>query len=222
MVLGGLAVLTAVFAVSTSLSLSRLQVRRADYVLSLTQQTYRDILQQVIWKCAEAPCPSTMTFTQMGGGYTVTLVDVGGLIDLNTVSPALLERLYDDLGIDAAQAKRFRDWRRMPHRLLRVSDFARLTGLPMEQWERLGQVATVYSGRTGIAPDVAPLAVLQIAAGPDGSLDTLKESVPPEFRTAPSGTNFQVLVDRAGQRLVLIGAVHLPAGSNAGRVLWMK
>ena len=70
-------------------------------------------------------------------------------------------------------------------------------------------IATVHSGRHGIAPDVAPAGVVALLGVAE---------LPPTWLSPPSGVNYAVgLHEGTGARR--IGVVHLGQGAGDGRVL---
>ena len=98
-------------------------------------------------------------------------------------------------------------WRRSGRRLLRASDFLRVTGAGQDRLADLQAIATVHSGRRGIAPDVAPAGVLETLGAND---------LPPAWLSPPSGVNYAVGVGGSAR---WIGVVHLGQGVGDGRVL---
>ncbi|WP_208353366.1 hypothetical protein [Pseudaestuariivita rosea] len=203
-VLFSLAVLTVLLAVASERTMTRLQEASLDRQVALTGHTNRDTLRLSM---------ALLTNNQPPATEDIRFQDVGGLIDLNTASPDLLELLFDDLTETSADRdaalRAYRDWRRLGRRLIRVEDLPRITGLPWQVTTRLHQIATVQSGRTGIAPDVAPLAVLELVTSQTGTRDQLSELVAPAFSTPPSNANY--VIYRDGR---LIGAVHAPQGGT--------
>ncbi len=99
-------------------------------------------------------------------------------------------------------------WRRAGRRLLRVGDFLRVTGAGQDRLAELLAVATVHSGRRGIAPGVTPQGVLAIL-GPD--------ELPPAWLSPPSGANYAVIL--LGERVRRVGLVHVGQAVGDGRVL---
>lgn len=85
---------------------------------------------------------------------------VTGLVDLNTASPELLNLLLEGYGLPQARINQaletFQFWRGEGRKLQRVSDFGRVSGLTVNELPDLSKLATVFSGRDGIAIDQAP------------------------------------------------------------------
>jgi len=93
--------------------------------------------------------------------------------------------------------------------LLPAWDFLRVTGAGQERLAELQAIATVHSGRHGIAPDVAPAGVLALLE---------RAELPPTWLSPPSGVNYAVgLREGTGPRR--IGVVHVGQGVGDGKVL---
>ncbi|MEM1145767.1 MAG: hypothetical protein AAGI88_24600 [Pseudomonadota bacterium] len=214
-----LAVLTILFSTASVRSVNHLRNAAVDLELAIENAQRMDVLRLA---ARHANIDGENAFTMVIGDveWTLQFQDVGGLIDLNTAAPELLERLVLDLSGDAFIAAealdRYQDWRRAGRRLARTSDFLRVTGLAQEHRERLRRVATVYSGRRGIAPDVAPLEVLRIVTGPDGDREDLIGQLDGGLISARSGRNFMVKTNGAGE--VVLGNIN-KMGETSYRVL---
>ncbi|MFZ5963013.1 hypothetical protein ACOXXX_08695 [Thalassococcus sp. BH17M4-6] len=159
----------------------------------------------------QASIETRLTVPWLGGEAVLRLQDVGGLVDLNTAGVELMEALAAAMDIPPEALQRYRDWRRTPHRLQSVRDFGRVAGLDWHVSQALTGIATVHSGRFGVAPDVAP----------DRLLDLLGGEIREEWRSAPSGAIYEVRIDSAGQSR-LLGIVALGSGSSQGRVLELR
>ena len=122
------------------------------------------------------------------GDVTLRMIDVGGLIDLNTGTPGLIELLIEEFGGGPEEMVAYRTWRREGRRLARVEDFARVTGLKSIDITYLKGVSTVHSGRLGIAPDIAPMEVWNIIR----KISERSSDLPPHWVTLPSGQMFVV------------------------------
>ena len=207
-VLFSLAVLTILFSTASVRSVNHLRNAAVDVRLAIENTQRMDVLRLA---ARHANADGENAFTAVIGDveWTIQLKDVGGLIDLNTAAPELLERLILDLGGDAMIAtealNRYQDWRRDGGRLARTSHFLRVTGLVQEHRERLRQVATVYSGRRGIAPEVAPIEVLRIVTCRDEDRPYLVGLVEAGLISAKSGGNF--VVRATGTRETVLGNV---------------
>lgn len=208
-VLSSLAILTIIFAVASSRTMSRLLDGASETVLAQRGHTNRELLQLALQlkSTTQGRDQTEFTVSLDGQNYTLLLQDMGGLIDLNTAAPDMLEQMITafDLGPDALAS--YITWRRSGRRLLRVGDFLRVTGAGQERLAELQSVATVHSGRRGIAQDVAPAGVLALLAA----------EPPPAWLSPPSGVNYAVIL--AGKKARRIGVVHLGQDVEEGRVL---
>ncbi len=165
-VLASLLVLAALFAAAQGRVIARLNDAAAEATLIARGQISRELLDLAIAARTADPRATRVTASLGGEEHVLVLQDVGGLIDVNTASPELLARLGDGLGLSPSALEAWRAWRRNPRRAIRVEDFARVTGLPPERMADLRAVATVQSGRPGLAPDLAPAGVLaRLGAG---------------------------------------------------------
>ena len=110
----------------------------------------------------------------------------------------MLERVVVAFDLRPEAMADFISWRRSGRRLLRVGDFLRVTGAGQDWLAELLAVATVHSGRRGIAPDVAPSGVLAILG---------QDELPPTWLSPPSGVNYAVVL--LGETTRRIGVVHV-------------
>ena len=118
----------------------------------------------------------------------IAVQDQGGLVDLNTASPALIAALFEGLGLGpsdaAAMASALRDYRDTdsvadqggsePDRyegrsfgpknapFAVVEELDQLPGMTRELFERMKPLTTVSSQQTGVDFSVAPAALLQV------------------------------------------------------------
>lgn len=210
-VLASLLILTALFAISSSRSMANIQNQSAEIYLSTSSSSRIDLLLLVVAMDMTEDQEGIIPLPPPFQGQTLRLQDVGGLIDLNTASPELLEKLFRHLEFpDDAQAK-FRTWRRAGRRLTRVDDLIRITNADPMLLTPLNQVATVFSGRRGIAPEHAPHEVLEITR--DGAGTISENDISP-----PSNTNFRVYLQHANDEHP-IGAVSIFGNNGQSRVL---
>ena len=144
-----------------------------------------------------------------------------GLVDLNTASPVLLRLLLEGYGLPdnavSESLENYRSWRRQGRKLLRVSDFRRITGLTTDQLPKIEQFATVYSGRTGIDGAQAPDALIRHLLGAEASRDVLIERADPAIFSTGSSVNQHAIGENG-----LNAIVHLGGGAVASRVLDVK
>jgi uncharacterized protein (TIGR01732 family) len=193
-VLFSLLVLTALFAISQSRSMSHLRLSSTELALLETGHTKRSLLElsATILATRTDPPENDLTVVLGGDEYLLFFQDVGGLIDLNSASPEILSLLGDHFKLSPAAMQVFRDWRRTPRRLLRISDFARITGIAKADVNYLHGVATVHSGRPGIAGGLAPAGVLDVLGFADPA------DLPDNFKSPATGTTFLVILRHGG------------------------
>ena len=219
MVLFSLTVLTLIFGTSSARTLAHIEQSRTNALLS---QRLHDNAQLagVLLKLgvgsfdpAEGQTPAVLR--------GLTLQPATGLVDLNTASPALLRLLLEGYGLPDAKIREaldaYRTWRREGRKLLRVSDFYRVTGLTADMLPKLVSFATVYSGRTGVAADQAQLALLQHLLRSEERREVLVEQFDPALTTNGTMVNLHV---RGEAELRAI--VHLGGGVGASRVLELQ
>lgn len=156
-----------------------------------------------------------------GEAMSIDFQDAGGLVDLNTASPDLLHLLLTGIGIEdvSTTLAKYQSWRRQGYKLQRISDFARITGLPFSVTADLAPFATVKSGRKGIDPDSAPLALLEILTGATGSGEYLAELIPAPLRSPASNVNYVVSLMGSDGTTISKATTHIPASQNDVQIL---
>lgn len=197
-----LLVITTLFLAAGALTMRNIQSQADLGRLTLSGAEEAAILRLATqsFGATDADLQQPLELEGQAGAVLVQLSDVGGLVDLNTAAPLLLERLL--AGYDLAEADRttalsaFRTWRRAGNRLARVSDFFRVTDLDPLVVQGFEQFTTVYSGRPGIAPDKAPHALLALLTKETGSQDYLTSRFERALTSAPSNLVFAVQADR--------------------------
>ena len=126
--------------------------------------------------------------------------DQGGLVDVNTASPILLQKLISGLGVDPAQQTalldalntykapssepNIRPFQNYPSKnygpknqpLISLDELDQVPGFSSEVLKKIRPLMTVYSQQTGVDPSRAPTELLKVLGS---------ESVPVEF-TSPS------------------------------------
>ncbi|MCU0826017.1 MAG: hypothetical protein MUE52_01075 [Tabrizicola sp.] len=205
--------MTALFATAQQQTLGYLGQIEAERRALVRMDSQRQAIDLAVVLLMMFPDQREFAFPD-DSGRTLLLQDVGGLIDLNTAHPDLLDRLAVAIRVPKGGMERLRSWRRTGLRLLDLNDFVRLTGLPWQQASRLPFLATVSSGRFGIDPDTSPQGVLDIAR--DRGSD-----VPDQFIDLPTSSVFAVwLIDEA-DRPIHVGTVQLQPNGD-GRILEFK
>jgi len=216
-VLSTLSIIALLFAISSSRILSGAGQTATESRLAQRGFLERELLDLAVASFGDGEgridAADVLNVRLNGNNVVVRLRDAGGRIDLNTAAPELLEHLARSLDLEPGMLDAYRAWRRTPHRLLRVSDFARISGAGPAAIDRLKRAATVYSGRRGISPEHATFEVLRLVSGGDGGRDLLPSQVPEEWRTPPSGAIFDVYLERSGMPEQRIGTIRLgPSG----------
>lgn len=150
-VLAFLIILTILLSIAANRNVAQAGLLKSEVTLLENEIALRDTLSIL-----ESLDPSVFDGNQTveAGDYKIHIQDVGGLIDLNTASPELLDIIFEELELDSAARQSYLDWRREGRRLLRVVDFQRVTGASRETIDWLGTVATVHSGRRGVSLEV--------------------------------------------------------------------
>lgn len=208
-VLSTLAILTLLFAISTRLSLAHIQTQETEVLLAERSALNVALLRASTAPLAEARASGTYEVTVGDDTHTLRAVDVGGLVDLNTAQPPLLETYLTEIGLTNEEITRFRSWRQTSKRLLRIEDLIRVTAAQRADRALLLATATVHSGRTGVSLDDAP-EVLR---------DLLQARWQDDWATAPSGVNFRI--ERIRQTGPLpVGVVNVRPDGR-GKILWL-
>ena len=221
-VLSTLSIIALLFAIAGSRAVNRLSETRTDVLvaedafarmslLSLAAQVYGhremplepDVMLPVRWR---------------GGNALLQLQDTGGLVDLNTANPAILERLADRLNIPSANLETYRVWRREPLRLQRVSDFARIVGGAPGLSESMRGLATVFSGRPGLDMDLAPESLLELLVGRAGNRADLIRDLPASWASPASSVNYHVNVINKGGVVIALGIISI-TGQSKGLII---
>ncbi|MDA7966139.1 hypothetical protein [Ruegeria sp.] len=222
-VLSTLSIVALLFAITSSRFLANLKDSEAELILAKRQQENQALAELalgVFHQQSNQTDPQTpLTIRQNGREQTLVLQDVGGLVDLNTAAPDLLNALSTSLGVPDEALERFRDWRRTPYRLQSVVDFARVSEVPYEVGLRLKEFATVHSGRFGIASDLAPLGLIERlrVAAPRGSVQGLE--LPVSWQTPGSGVTFRVDLWEGGRFVRSVGVIHFGGSASGNRIL---
>ncbi|MGC1498097.1 MAG: hypothetical protein WA790_19990 [Sulfitobacter sp.] len=184
-VLSTLSIIALLFAIASSRTISRLSETRTDRLVVDDAFARASLLELAVQAYGDAETPmatdALLAVSWRGQEGQMQLQDAGGLVDLNTANPAMLERLAEALEVTPAQLEEYRRWRRTPLRLQRVSDFPRVAGGGISLSESLFPIATVFSGRPGIAIDLAPQKLLEVLTDGGGDRVTLIRKIPPDW-----------------------------------------
>ncbi len=147
-------------------------------------------------------------WTLGGGRLRIEVTNAGGLVNLNTADTELLKVLLKTAGVDARDQDRMVEaisgWRGNPGDQQRVQgagsaapglksapfesldELEQISGMTRELYERLANVATVYSSHYGVNPGLAPVQVLQ-ALGLDEPI--IADYVQTRARAAADGSS---------------------------------
>ncbi|MEQ6204732.1 hypothetical protein ABMC88_16945 [Sulfitobacter sp. HNIBRBA2951] len=217
-VLSTLSIIALLFAIASNRAINRLSDTRTDFLVAQDAQDRTSLLALAaqVYGDAETPLATDMMLPVQwrGENAELRLQDAGGLIDLNTANPAMLERLATALEVTPAQLEAYRVWRRAPLRLQRTSDFVRVTGGDAALRESLLPIATVFSGRPGIAVELAPIELLEHLTGSTGSRDILIRELQTDWVSPPSGANYHVTVMNKGDQAIHLGVINVGSTAN--------
>ncbi|WP_170328202.1 hypothetical protein [Ruegeria arenilitoris] len=222
-VLSTLSIVALLFAITSSRFLTKLTTSEAELELGSRQQENRVMAELALDVFSEGVGQvdprEPLVFQQGGRELALVMQDVGGLVDLNTAAPDLLDALCASLSIPSDAVERFRKWRRTPYRLHSVADFARVAEIPYEDGLRLKEYATVHSGRFGVAPDLAPGDLVERLVGSVSLGGVQGSEFPVSWQTPASGTTFRVDLWEGGRFERSIGVVHLGGSGAEVRIL---
>lgn len=214
-VLSALAILTLLFAISTRLSIAHIQRQNTELLIAERSFQNGEIVNAALVALASADrahgLPDKVEVQVNGESVTVEVIDVGGLVDLNTADPRLLQATFEALGLGPDELARYRDWRRYGRRLLQVDDLIRITGSQGIDRRLLRRITTVHSGRRGVSEQDAPARLLEALSGRIALVD---------FASAPSGVNVALFVtDPSSSVIRYVGVAHAPLDLDTSRLL---
>ncbi len=213
-VLAALLILTALFAISSARSMAHIQTQNAEQYLAANNSQRVTLLRLATTIVPSDAVTGAISLPPPFHTQTLRLQDVGGFIDLNTASPEILEKLFRHLRFPNDAQSKFRSWRREGQRLMRVDDLIRITSADPALRVELAQVATVFSGRRGIAIEHAPAKVLEIVR--DGGNAINESDISPA-----SNINFRVYLQNTDNEQ-MIGVVSIFGGTGQSRILEVR
>ncbi|RLJ60751.1 hypothetical protein BCF46_0957 [Litoreibacter meonggei] len=220
-VLFSLVVLTLIFGTASTRTLTHIQRNQTNRLLAERLTTKAAMAELLLALGPQTLLESKAQVWQLSLLQGVTLQPATGLVDLNTAHPALLSLLLEGYGLPDTTIRKALEahqaWRRHGRKLLRVSDFHRVTGLTADMLPEIENYATIYSGRTGIAATQAPTRLLQHLLGSDDQREALVGQIDPALVASGSVVNLH-MIGETGMQAVL----HLGGGASASRVLGMK
>ena len=217
-VLSGLAILTAIFAISSNRAHSRLQAVRTDELILRNQFLRQELLRYVLQfdRADLTAQENSLPDLEISGTiYRILLQDVGGLIDLNTATPKLIQMLTDALELPDSAYHDYTAWRQAPNSLNRVTDFLSIVRADHSKREWLLSVATVHSGRSGLSPTDAPAEMQDIFHRGNLPIN--------QFQTSASRVNFNIYVmEKEMVEPWLLGTTHFGPQADLNRLLWVN
>jgi type II secretory pathway component PulK len=227
LVLSTLTILTLLFAATNNRVLGQLQANNSELTLNSKNATNASLLQFAQnWKVAHPAETGPVSITFNNQHWQFEFQDVGGLIDLNTAQPELRQTLFKHLAASASEAAEYEEkyiaWRRSGKRLIRIDDLYRILERDARAFSRLDRFATISSGRSGISPDHAPDAVLELITERSGNRDALVQDVPETLRSSPSNVTFQVRVRSNDTESRILGTIHILGAQGSAVILSLK
>lgn len=178
-VLSFLLILTVLFAIATKRNQTQISTLSSEQTLLERQSEAVALLHIAANLNPELLISGEPITVPFGDGERTLIVqDVGGLIDLNTAAPDLLQLVFNHLELDEESVQKYRDWRRDGKRLLRVQDFLRVTGADPAKLDVLLQISTVHSGRRGLAVEHVPEELRQVLVASVISISSGLETAP--------------------------------------------
>ena len=179
-VLFGLSIVTALYAISSTLTLASIKRNSIDARLAVEASTRFGLIEAI---SAGTSFDEPVSMVDVAG-VTLELREVSGLVDLNAASRPLLELFFDKAGYTRDQLETFLDWRADGRRLLRLEDLNRIAGPPARSAD-LYRLATIYSGKQGVAPEAITNELLEL-------MDWVVPGVPAPYTAPLGGAVYQV------------------------------
>lgn len=217
-VLASLVILTLLLSLSSKTLLTEHQVARTTLDLQTREALTVEAVHYVMSLSLGGATPLDMTLPGAEDVW-LDLVDVGGLIDLQTADSRLSSKVIEALALGPDASRLFRNWLRQSASAHTLSDVLRELQAGPDKSAQLAAVATLRSGRPGIHPQAAPLPVLELATDEVGARGRLEAAVPPGFTSQPTGRFFQLWIKR-GENRWLAGVVELSANRQKAAWVW--
>lgn len=199
------------------------------YLGPQVQKEKRDLIRQSISAMAMLAMDASEHETEFeiaGQNHVARLQDVGGLVDLNYASPGLLAALIRGLGYSALETEagvtNIRQFRETGAKLLRASDFWRISQLEEIAPSNIINLTTVYSGKSGVAPEQAPIELLEVLTGNSGTTTSLQSTLPETFVSLASGSAFNLLLNASGySQEKLLASIQFDPSNGTTTVLFL-
>lgn len=208
-VLFALAILTLMFSAASTRTLASVQFGAGEALATQRLQAQVEALDALV--AMERPKGDRLLW----GGRDLRLQPTAGLVDLNTATPALLDKLLAGYGLTGSQRAEaltaYRDWRYQGRRLLRVSDFARALDLTPGDLPGLETLATVHSLQARLTGEQAPMALLEHLTGARGDRALLVRLLGPALQEPASALGIAVF---DGPRRLGVVGFHQQAALN--------
>lgn len=211
-VLSSLVIISILYTIVATSNISRVISHKTTEQAASNQHQKRALLllcAEIVGRSGERIDPRQPFGLSIGHrAYTISLRDVGGLVDLNTANPELLEHFLKTFGLSEPEVRDYRKWRRAPNRAQRIRDLTHIAKMDPQRLQQLRSLSTVNSGRAGISIDDAP-----------DALKTILGSQLQRWSSPPSGEIFQVWATEDANAPELLGVVSISSQQNPGRVL---
>jgi len=150
-----------------------------------------------------------------GSTYRISVIDVGGLIDVNTARLDLLREFLARIDPEFEEAIGIlEDRRRAEQRFNSVGDFAAMAPFRQRFPARMQRFLTTHSGRSGISPEHAPTRLLQMFSGGSSERSALESSFAAEWRSPPTNRTFKAMVFVAATNQRSVGEGVLSVSSD--------
>lgn len=215
-----LLVITILFSISSSRMVAHLSRAGTDQLIakrSFDRAALLDLASNVYARIdPEVRVHQPLVITWDGQPAELILQDVGGLVDLNTGQPDLLNRYFTGLGVSDRGIAAFWQWRAASNRVRRVADVERVAGFHSNGL--LAETSTVHSGRDGFSTDEAPDKLLQLIGSGDIQSGIGPSGLTSDWSTPPSGVNYLVMVRITNDETLALGVIYTPV-SGAARTL---
>ncbi|MEM9099454.1 MAG: hypothetical protein AAGC79_13135 [Pseudomonadota bacterium] len=166
-----------------------------DGILELAGMQAALSLRQVSTPLAD----QAFSFEGQSESVTYHVQDVAGLVDLNTAPFELIEKLLADQRNPDQLIVTLADLRQRRTRLSSVDDLQSLPGIDLRRLFEVDTFFTVFSGRRGIDPASAPVALLERLTGQKGSRAKLTDALPSAWIQPPTRRIFKVRATKDGR-----------------------
>ena len=185
-VLFGLSIVTALYAISSTLTISAVKRNSVDLRLAVEASERFGLLEASLPFLPSDDAVATIVL----GDTSFLMQDVTGMIDLNTASRPLLDAFFEAAEFSAEEYRRFIDWRASGQRLQRAEDLWRITQRT-PSFPDLHRIITVHSGSVGVSDVAVTRALSELMGWPP--------SVPEAFQAPPREAVFAIFEGETGR-----------------------